>query len=191
MNLLLTSSFPMANNDAVAEVIHRFAENPKILFVAYNNDAKKYIRKIESYSFSDINFLDLNKVSENQTFSDYNVIIMHGGNPSKIKSLITKTKFDNLINNEKALVVTTSGSACAFSKSFALLNSFYPAWKNMDPKGLKYFPNEIIPHFHRYKKKKKEIEKFASRNKVYALTDGTAILYIRNKIKLIGDVKIL
>ena len=189
MNLLLTSSFPMANNDS--EVIHDFTKSPKILFVGYNSDAKKYIKKIESYSFSNVEFLNLEKGLSNQQLSDYNIIIMHGGNPSKIKELIVKAKFDYSIDNENMLVVTTSGSSCVFSKSFALLNSLYPAWKIEDTKGLNYFPDEILPHFQRYKKKKKEIETYASHNKVYVLTDGSAISYIRNKIELIGDVEIL
>lgn len=191
MNLLLTSSFPMAKNDTVADIIHRFTKNPKIVFIGYNSNAKKYIKKIESYSFSNVDFLNLEKGFRNHQFSDYNIIIMHGGNPSKIKELIVKVKFDYSIDNENALVVTTSGSSCVFSKSFALLNSLYPAWKNEDSKGLNYFPYEILPHFQRYKKNKKEIETYASYNKVYALTDGTAISYIRDKIELIGDVDIL
>lgn len=191
MNLLLTSSFPMANNDAVVEVIHSFTKNPKIVFIGYNSDAKKYIKKIESYSFSNVDFLNLEKASGNQPFSDYNVIIMHGGNPSKIKSLIEEIEFDVLIDNENKLVVTTSGSTCVFSKSYVLLNSFYPAWKGMDRKGLNYFPDEILPHYQRYKKKRKEIEAYASHNKVYALSDGAAISYINNRIELIGDVEIL
>lgn len=188
MNLLLTSSFPLAKNDASAEIIHDFTNKPKVLFIGYSSNAKKYIKVFERYSLKHIDFLNLGKGSVPENISDYNIVMMFGGNPSTIKKHIVDTQLDTLIN-ENSLVVTTSGSTCVYSKSFTLLNSFYPAWKNMDTIGLNYFPYEILPHFQRYKKKK--IEDYALHNKVYALTDGTAISYIRNKIELIGDVKIL
>lgn len=187
----MTSNFPMANNDAVADVIHHFTPNPKIIFVGYNNNAKKYIKKLEKYSLENIDFLNIGKDSINEDLSDYNIVVMHGGNPSMIKEHITRVQFDKFINSERTLVVTTSGSSCAFSKRFSLLNSFYPAWKNMGTSGLNYFPDEILPHFQRYKNKQKEIDAYALNNKVYALPDGTAISYLKNKIELIGEVKIL
>lgn len=181
----------MAKNEAVAEIIHGFTKKPRIVFIAYTGDAKKYIKNFERYSLKNIDFLNIGKGTLDKNLSDYTIVILFGGNPSIIKKQIVEVQLDTRIDHENTLVVTTSGSTCVFSGSFALLNSLYPAWKNRDTEGLKYFPDEILPHFQRYKNKRTEIERYALNHKVYALPDRTAISYIRNKIELIGEVKVL
>ncbi len=54
MNLLLTSNFPMAENEPIAQEIHNFGDK-KNLYVGYSNSTKK----LESYSFSNIDFINI------------------------------------------------------------------------------------------------------------------------------------
>lgn len=190
MKLFLTSNFPMANNEAIAKAIHNISNNPKILYVGYSDSAKKYTKKLEPYSFKNIDFINIAKTSMPTDLFSYNVILMHGGNPSTIKSYIDKRLFNNILISENKLVITTSGSTCVFSKKFSLINTFYPSWINKDTLGLNFFPNEILPHYQRYRKKQNEIEGYAEKEKVFALPDGTALVYDGKKIEPIGDVKI-
>ena len=60
--------------------------------------------------------------------------------------------------------------------------------------GLNLFPHLVLPHYDRYKKKKfadmiKEYSK-SNKIKIYAIYDGSAVVYAEKKIEIIGNVVI-
>ena len=192
MKLLLTSNFPMKKNEAVAERIHSLIDgNRKLLFVGYNDTTAKYIRLLHDYGFTDTGYLNLNKGFTAEGLKDYDGILLHGGNPFSITTLLRETAFIEYLKNTTKLIITVSGSTCALSKEFSLLASFYPAWNGGEAAGIGIFGYEPLPHLHRYKKHMKEIHEYSRNRIVYGIPDGSAILCVSGDIELLGAAGML
>lgn len=189
MRLLLTSSFPMENNELIAKFIKKLGNNIKILYVAYSDNPRKYCNKVKEYGFTNIDFVNLKKGFNLDELDSYNVIINHGGNPFTIRNNIKKSGLDKYFLNAKPLIITTSGSSYVLSKNFEIFKILYPKMKGNDPKGLGLFPFEVIPHYQRYRNKKSIITTYSKGKKIYALPDGSAIGYDGKNLELIGNVK--
>lgn len=63
LRLLLTSNFPMDTNEAIEQEIRSVDNNPRILYVGYSASAEKYSKKLESYSFKNVDFINIAKTS--------------------------------------------------------------------------------------------------------------------------------
>ena len=189
MKLLLTSNFPMRNNERIAQAVHDDAEKPIILYIGYSDSAKKYCAKLDTYSLGRVKFVNIAKDSLPPGIDDYNVILLHGGNPFMIKRMLTTVFSPDIFSSAKQLIVTVSGSTCVCSREFTLIKTFYPGWEGQDTSGLNLFPYEILPHYNRYRKQIQEITRYAQHKTLYAIPDGAAVCYDGANIELIGDVK--
>jgi peptidase E len=146
---------------------------------------------VKDYGFTTIDYLNITKGFNSKEVNDYDVILLHGGNPFTIKERMKKSGFHEFLPAAHPLIVTTSGSTMVLSNNFEIFNILYPKMKKDDFVGLALFPCEIIPHYQRYKKKENDIKNFSRGKKIYAIPDGSAIAYNGKNIKLIGPVKIL
>lgn len=190
MKLLLTSNFPMPNNDRIAQAVHDYGEKPNLLYIGYSDNAKKYCAKLDTYSLGRVDFVNIAKDSLPPGIDDYNVILLHGGNPFMIKRMLITAFAPDFFSSANQLIVSVSGSTCVLSREFTLIKTFYPSWEGEDTSGLNLFPYEILPHYNRYRKRIQEITRYAQHKTLYALPDGAAISYDGSNIELIGDVKI-
>jgi hypothetical protein len=190
MKLLLTSNFPMPNNEQIAQTVHDYGKNLNILYIGYSNSAKKYCAKLDTYSLGRVDFVNIAKDSLSPGVADYNVILLHGGNPFMIKRMLTMAFSPGFFSSAKQLIVSVSGSTCVLSREFTLIKTIYPSWEGDDTSGLNLFPYEILPHYNRYCKRIQEIARYSQHKTVYAIPDGAAVSYDGSAIELIGDVKI-
>lgn len=181
----------MKNNELIAEYIKNQKINSTILYTAFTNTARKYCARIEDYGFFEVNFTQIQKGFNPKELAIFDVIANHGGNPYNIRDNMEISGYLEYLRATNQLIVTTSGSSLALSNRFDIYKTLYPKMKGNDPWGLNLFPYEIIPHFHRYRKKMKLIKEYSKGKQVYAISDGSAIAYDGKKIEIIGDVSLI
>jgi peptidase E len=137
-----------------------------------------------------VDFVNIAKDSLASGLADYDVILLHGGNPFMIKKMLTTAFSPDFFSLANQLIISVSGSTCVLSPEFTLIKTFYPSWEGGDTSGLNLFPYEILPHYNRYRKKDQEIRRYSQHKTLYAIPDGAAVSYDGSNIELIGDVKI-
>jgi len=212
MDLILSSNFPLKDNEVVIEYIKNTLkiQTPKTAFISalkqvdqfekYKNNLIKYGLQVVEY-FETIKEIDLKGF---EYLNKFDILYLHGGNPFRILQQIKISGFDQILSNLKnsnKIIIGTSGSSMVLSENISLLYSLYPKTKKKvsnglsnNMMGLNLFPYGVLPHYNKYKKKEtvEIIKEYSRRNKtkIYVIHDGSAIIYKEKEIKIIGNVVI-
>jgi peptidase E len=208
MELILSSNFPLEGNDRLMPCIKNTMETGslKTAFVSALQQIgqyEKYKSCLAAHGLKDVEYFEIGEEmnSERAEFlSLFNILYLHGGDPFKILLQIRRSGFDRFLRGIKdsdKIIIGTSGSTMALSKGVSLLSLLYPKAKKTKSRGLSnatrglgLFPDVALPHFERYERRKavELIKKYSKQNPVYAIYDGSAIVYEENKVRPIGPV---
>ena len=210
MEYFFTSNFPLKGNENINKFIKNNSKNKAlniVLISALNQDngLKKYKNHFFDYGFEDVEYFKIDKEigrKEMDYLNTFDMFYLLGGDPLKMKQKMQKSGFEKFLQNlknEDKIMISTSGSSMVLSDDFSLLYTFYPKAKKKLSKdqsttlsGFALFPHTVLPHFNRYNKKGQLeiIKEFSITNNqiVYALYDGCALRYVKNKIESIGNI---
>lgn len=193
----------MEGNKAVADIIlnSQKSNSFKTAFISIlkqRDQFEQYSPHLVEYGFQDSEFLEITNELTSQDLTEFDILYLHGGDPFKTLQQIRSSGFYRLLQDfykSQKLIITTSGSSMVLAKDISILLAFYPKSKKKssdDMIGLNLFPHVVLPHFDRYEKKRGlEIIKVESKtDKIYALYDGSAIVYHDNKIEIIENAVI-
>ena len=211
MALILSSNFPLKDNEDIVEYIKNILEikRSKTVFISALQQVdhfEKYKENFIEYGLPTVEYFEITKEMNSDRFKSLNkfdILYLHGGDPFKISQQIRISEFNHFlssIKNSNKIIIGTSGSTMVLSENISLLYSLYPKSKKVsdglpdDMMGLNLFPNTVLPHYNRYKKQNsveiiKEYSK-KNKNKIYAIYDGSAIKYHQKDIEIIGKVVI-
>ena len=212
MTIILSSDFPLDGNERVADYIHETIKKPD-LSVAFISPLvnpggyEEFKRHFSEYGLKNISYLILNANGDlpaETDLTDYDVFYLHGGDPRTIGlSLQSSDLIKTLLalEGKERILIGTSGSAMALSGSLSLLYALYPKAQKGDTEEpdetMEHFrvvPFTILPHYSRYQKKSfiKAIKQFTidHNEQVYALFDGSAMVYDGRESTPLGEVAI-
>lgn len=185
-------------DDVFEELSKRIKPNATIVVVPFATEVSRYESWMESLEqvFSNISNVTLDLLHEDLSRSemisminDSDALYLIGGRPEKLLKLIEEKELASNIRNYPGLLIGYSAGALAFCRDCILTkDEDYPETVVMKGLGLVDFSVEV----HYNEASDDELFALSAERSIYALSDGSAILYKDGSIhKIVNDVNLI